>query len=349
MDKKRNRRVDKLKTLIIAILMMAATAAPAMAQQVHFSASLDTGNIIIGDQLEYRLQLIIPEGFQFEWPQINDSLTGHVEILRKSKVDTLRLSDGMLDVRQAFTITSFDTGFYVIPPYEVRFRENDQTPEISTLETEPYLLNVFSIPVDLSQPIKPIKDPIAVPITFIEVLPWILLAIAIGGLLTFFLTRKKKTSPVLLFKPKPKRAAHLIALEELEQLKMEKLWQQGLIKDYYSRLSGVVRAYIENCFDIPAVESTTFETLHFLRKKPIAKQTLDILQELLELSDLVKFAKAKPLPSEHDQSMNLAEVFVKNTIPDGTSEATFKKADDINQLDNKTVTPDQNKVINQQN
>lgn len=340
--------MTKLKTLVIAILMMAAMPPLTLAQQVKFSALLDTGNIIIGDQVEYRLHLIIPEGFQFEWPQLNDSLTGNVEILRKSKVDTLRLNDGMLDVRQVFTVTSFDTGYYVIPPYEIRFRENAQTTEIRTIETEPYLLNVFSIPVDLSQPIKPIKGPISVPITFAEVFPWILLALAIAGLIVFLLKRKKKTAPVVVFKPKPKRPSHLIALEELEQLRKEKLWQQGLIKDYYSRLSGVVRTYIENRFDIPAVESTTHETIHFLRKKPLSKQTLDMLQELLELSDLVKFAKAKPLPSEHDHSMNLAEAFVKNTIPDANGEVNPKNADDTNLREQQTAIPAQNEMNNQQ-
>jgi len=176
-----------------------------------------------------------------------------------------------------------------------------------------------------------------------------LLVIVIAGLIVFFITRKKKTAPVVIFKPKPKRAAHLIALEELEQLKKEKLWQQGLIKDYYSRLSGIVRTYIENRFDIPSVESTTYETMQLFRKKPVPKQTLELLQELLELSDLVKFAKAKPLPSEHDHSMNLAEAFVKNTIPDAAAEAAQRKTDEKNQRENETTTPDQNKVINQQN
>ena len=306
--------MNLVRTAVIVVLL-ALLNFQAAAQEVQFTTRLDTSNILIGDHVNYRMQLRIPQGYQFEWPRLADSLTSKVEILSMGDVDTLVGKDGFLNVNQVFTITSFDTGYYLIPPVAIRYKESNQSDEILTAESEPFLLNVFSIPVDLTQPIKPIKGPIAVPITFKELLPWILLVLAIGAIIWFILKRKKKAAPITIFKPKPKAPPHVIALDELEKLKKEKLWQQGLIKDYYSRLSEIIRQYIEDQYSIPAIESTTYDTMQLVRRKGLGLESVKILQDLLELSDLVKFAKAKPLPSEHDQSMNSAERFVKITSP----------------------------------
>lgn len=341
MEKRRIRRVERGKAIIITLLLIFAGIYTARAQQVRLNASLDTSNILIGDQVIYRLHLIIPENFQFVWPQFADTLASNVEILNRSAIDTLRQSDGMFEIRQNFTLTSFDTGYYVIPPFRIQYKVNAQSGESSFIESEPFLLNVFSIPVDLAQPIKPIKGPIAVPITFTELLPWIGLFLIIAALVYYFFIRKKKTKPIAIFKPKPKQPPHVKAIAALEQLKKEKLWQQGLIKDYYSKLSGIVREYIEDQFDVPAVESTTYDTIFLMRRKSLADESLRILQELLELSDLVKFAKSKPLPSEHDRSMNNAESFVRNTAP--TMQSELKSNTDEEVTTNEII--DQNRKI----
>lgn len=314
MDRKQNRMINAVRAYVTLVLL-ALIHVQATTQEVQFSTRLDTSNILIGDQVNYRMQLRIPQGYAFEWPRLADSLTSKVEILSMGTIDTIAGKDGFVTVNQVFTITSFDTGYYLIPPVAIKYKENNQSDEILMTESEPFLLNVFSIPVDLSQPIKPIKGPIAVPVTFMEMLPWILLVLAIGATIWFLAKRKKKAAPITIFKPKPKLPPHVIALDELEKLKREKLWQQGLIKDYYSRLSEVIRQYIEDQYSIPAIESTTYDTMQLVRRKGLGLESIKLLQDLLELADLVKFAKAKPLPSEHDHSMNSAVRFVKITSP----------------------------------
>ncbi len=301
----------------IALIVILQLDAPA--QNVRLEAALDTGNILIGDQINYKLQLLIPPDHQFDWPVFEDTLTGNIEILRKSKIDTLRLRDDLLQISQQFTITSFDTGYYVIPPFKVEYRKNRSDEELLYVESEPFLLNVFSIPVDLTQPIKPIKGPIPIPLTISELLPWIFAVMLIVAIIVVILTRKKKTAPLVIRKPKPKIPAHIRALEALENLKKDKLWQQGLVKDYYSKLTDIVREYIEERFDVHAVESTTWETLFLLQKKDIQNETRALLKGLLEFADLVKFAKFKPLPQEHEHFMDVSVRFVqatKSTLPD---------------------------------
>jgi len=113
---------------------------------------------------------------------------------------------------------------------------------------------------------------------------------------------------------------HEIALQALEELKNEKLWQKGLIKEYYTRLTDILREYIEVRFNIRAIELTTWEILQSFKNSTISRNDKEMLSEILELADLVKFAKALPVPSENDKSMTDSVGFVNNT--------TIKKSTD---------------------
>lgn len=301
----------------IAVMMSVFTSLFGLwlnAQQPQVEASLDTSNILIGDQIKFRFNLQLPDGYQAEWPQFGDTLIRNIEIIRRTPVDTTRLNDEMWQLSRQFTITSFDTGYYLIPTYSFRVTGIDNADTL-LLVSEPFVLNVFSLPVDLSQPVKPIKGPLAVPYTVMELLPYILGAMALVAIIVLLITRKKKTSPVIVGKPKPKIPPHVTALLELEKLRQQKLWQNGLIKDYYSRLTEIIRVYVEGRYNVPAIESTTYDTIIMLRNTDISEDSLIGLRELLEFADLVKFAKAKPLPTEHEQSINTAESFVKATTP----------------------------------
>ena len=96
----------------------------------------------------------------------------------------------------------------------------------------------------------------------------------------------------------------------MAKLKAEKLWQQGQVKTYQSRLTHIIREYLENRYNIPALESTTDEILHYLKKVDFDNQWKDKLQNILQIADLVKFAKAKPPVDFHDQVLKEAEDFV---------------------------------------
>ena len=114
---------------------------------------------------------------------------------------------------------------------------------------------------------------------------------------------------------KPKRPAHEIALETLKKIAEEKLWQQGLYKQYQSSVSDAIRTYIEHRFDINAMEYTTDETLSHLRNNLVPVEAKEKLRQLLQLADLVKFAKAIPVGTENELSMQQAVDFVMLTKP----------------------------------
>jgi hypothetical protein len=124
------------------------------------------------------------------------------------------------------------------------------------------------------------------------------------------LGRKKKELPeIIITEP-----AHVIAFRELERLKDEKFWQAGEIKKYYTRLTEILRKYLENRFSVFSLEMTTSETLEALIKTGFRKdESYAMLKSVLNGADLVKFAKYKPEASENEIHFENAWKFVSST------------------------------------
>ena len=126
----------------------------------------------------------------------------------------------------------------------------------------------------------------------------------------FYLKRKKAS---LTEVKKDKRPAHIIALEQLQKLTTEQLWQQGKVKLYYTELTDILRQYIENRYHIPALEQVTHQIIKDMKNASVSEQSLMQFKEILELADLVKFAKAEPLQNENELCLKNALEFVEKT------------------------------------
>jgi hypothetical protein len=179
------------------------------------------------------------------------------------------------------------------------------------------LLAVHTVKVDTSQAIKPIIGPLSVPVSFREMLPWILAALAailvIAGII-WYLNRRRKKIPVFLLKSKIVLLPHELALQEIEKLRVKKLWQAGKVKEFYSELTEILRRYIEDRFQLPALEQTSAEiTLSLVDHEGCRAASLEKLSNLIILADMVKFAKAQPLAMENEKSLNDGIEFVYET------------------------------------
>ncbi len=143
---------------------------------------------------------------------------------------------------------------------------------------------------------------------------FVIAAALLGMLLIWFLwtkTRNRKTEVVA--EVEEVKPAHIIALDKLNGLKEEELWQKGQIKEYQSKLTFAIREYLENRYDIQALESTTDEISRELKKHDFAGQDEMALKEILQVADLVKFAKATPDVSVHERFLDKAVDFVNKT------------------------------------
>lgn len=286
------------------------------AQAFKASARADNSEIKIGEQFKLILEAQAPAGYKFSFPQVPDTIT-KLEIIDRSKIDTSVLQDKKLySYKQVITVTCFDSGYYPIPPFVFSYQQADDT-TTHNAETEALLISVHTVPVDTAQKaIRDIKMPLKVPFSFAEALPYILVAVGVIGLILLIIYLRKKFRKKEVAKPAvviPKRPPHEIALEELKKLEGERLWQQGLVKQYHSRLSDIIRTYIEHRFGIIAMEMTTGEIMQSIRNMNFDSSAAEKLSHVLTLADMAKFAKMLPLPGENEMSIQQSYEFINMT------------------------------------
>ena len=182
--------------------------------------------------------------------------------------------------------------------------------DASDYNASPY--NVWS-----TQAYRPLMPPIERPVTMKEVFPWLLgllLLVIAGFVLRFFLKHRKPKvdengEPVT----GPSIPPYDKAIDDLANLRQQKLWQAGKVKEYYSSLTDIARDYIEGQFDINAVEMTTDDILKEVRELRFNEQLYGKLKETMEVADLVKFAKYTTSSLENDQAMNDMTDFVNES------------------------------------
>lgn len=279
------------------------------------SAVLDSTTIFIGDQTDLHLQATMNATEQVSLPVYGETLMPEIEIVDRTIADTAQLSDGRIQVNQYLTITSFkDSLFYIAPQPFVCGGD--------TLWSEPLSLNVVQpFEVDTTLAITDIKDIQKAPIWWWGIIRWILLGLLIIGLGIgiYYLVRyirKHKTGATEEEEQVPLRPAEEVALEKLDEIKAEKIWQDGKVKEYHTELTDVIREYISRRYEVSSTEKTSDETLREL--KPLMKEQKDLfdrLRKMLSLADLVKFAKWTTTPDENESALLTAYDFVRETTP----------------------------------
>jgi hypothetical protein len=307
-----------VKSAGLLLLLALLTLQPVRAQEVSVNAKVDSMLIFIGGQIDLTLEVSQPAGTQINFPLLTDTITKSIEIVNRGKLDTSRLDNNRLLIKQVYRITSFDSGVHLIPA--IRFELADETAR-QLLETQPMALKVINPfdEVDPEKGIYDIKQPINTPFLLSELLrylKYLLLYVVIAAVVILLvLWYKKRKSPLaFLVKEKPIDPPHVIALRELERIREEKLWQKNQVKRYYSEITDVLRQYMETQFEFPAMEQTSDEIITSLKTiDTFEKGTLEPVSKLLELADLVKFAKHTPLPDENDLSLMHALFFVNQT------------------------------------
>lgn len=312
---KKNKMKHRIRYIVFFALILGSFMA-AEAQQVTVRASIDSTHVLVGDQLKLLLEIEKPKSLKVSFPQLPDTFGNKMEVVNRSKIDTLKLDDKSREkLTQKIAITAFDSGKYQIPPFYFRLKDGSKLDSAATREL---MFQVHGMKIDTAKGPVDIKIPYSAPITLKEVTPYILGIILIAAIVFFifyYIRWKKKNVPLFVKPEKPAEPAHVIALRELDRIKAQKLWQQEKIKQYYSEVADTIRVYIGNRFDIQAMEQTSAETIGIFRKnKELAPEsTVDQLQHILSLADLVKFAKYNPLVDDNNLTLMNAYFFVNQT------------------------------------
>lgn len=307
----------KLRIFILLFSMVQI----ALAQQFTVSSQLDSASIQIGEQARLRLSVAQPTNLQVTVPILSDTITKGIEIVDIVKADTISLSDNRIQVNYDYLITSFDSGFYFIPAYTYAAAGD-------TLQTAPLGLSVTTVTVNPeTDDIKTIKPIMSAPFYWSELFTWVgyvLLAFLVVGIIVLVLLKYvlKKKVPFIDQTPQPVIPPHIVALEKLEEIKVQKIWQCGDIKVFYTQVTDVLRVYLEGRFGINAMELTSDEIMALVKKEPGLNEVRAALKDLLTLADLVKFAKMVPIENQNERSLLTAFDVVDKTKPVEEPEVT---------------------------
>ena len=308
-----------MRKALFAIAVIFVGGLALSAQEIRVTSKPDTSAILIGDQTGFTVTAEMPAGLSATLSGAADTLGGKIVILRRDPRDTTISADGTVTFTDRYLITSFDSGSFAIPLFYAEVASGDSLLRYFSDYSSLDVLRPDVTPQDTTDVIYDIIPPRGAPVTFREVLPWIilgLLAAVVFWLLAKFLPR----NPLKRFvrPPAPPEPAHVVALRDLQTLKAEELWQKGEIKEYFSRLSDILRRYIDNRYGISSPELTTDETVRMLQKAAVTTPgQMALVKELLSLSDMVKFARYIPESATNESSIENAFRFVEETrIPD---------------------------------
>ena len=205
------------------------------------------------------------------------------------------------------------SGAHLIRSVAIEFEDNRESSEhkgeSAWIESEPIEVTVTS---ELGDQVPSLSnlEPMAPPQALNSSSVWWWLAggvlLAVAGV-AFFLRGRKKIDTETLYQPSAEEIAH----SQLASLLAENLPSQGMFKDFYLRLTGIVRTYIEGITSLRAPEQTTEEFLREMGQKEVfSKDESYRLKEFLEAADMVKYAGQRPDAIQVDSSIVRAKEFI---------------------------------------
>lgn len=313
---------QKIKNILVALACLCCIfAAPA---KVSVTAKLDSVNLMMGSMTTLGLEVVQDKGkpggfpiFKNANPQLGyvGVCGDSIELRTSIKADTVELGSGRIQINYRVPLQAFDSGTFRLPQF-VYVSESDSA------RSNALTLNVVPIKVTADDPIAgfaPVADPEGK--KFFDFVPdwmidfwWVILIVLLAiAVFIWAMRRYKKEGTVLKKKPEP--SPYEVAMKNLRELKSRKLWEQGQEKEYFTRLTDILRIYLDRRFGINAMEMTTREIMDRLYDSDV-KDKRDYVRQILSVADFVKFAKVRPLPADNIAAYDNAVKFVEETKPE---------------------------------
>jgi len=287
-----------------------AVSATSLAQESLFSVQVqvDKTTLTVGDRFDYTLTLTYSPEFVIDSLDLKDKLA-QFEII--NSVSSVQTTKKQAVKKIGLSLVAWQTGEYEIPALAISYRDKEEKQD--TVFSDPIKIEVKSVLTEASDTtdIKGLKPQIELSRSLWFYLIAGLFVLAVAALLFYLWKRKEKPS----LKPEIVKPAWELAAQELHLL--QNLLRQGKIqvKEYYFRLSEILRGYLERRFGIPLLERTTEEISRELEKDFLHPESKTPFLLFLHQSDLIKFAKSVPQAQQIDLDWQLAYQIVEETIP----------------------------------
>lgn len=304
----------KLVILLLSALSCLVMGAQDFAGDAFVSQLQKRDSVLIADQLRYGVELPgVEDGSAIALPQLQDTLMRDILVVEKWKVDTLKVHKrrGVRDIAASMVITSFDEGEYLLPGIPVVVKNLEG--KCDTLLFKGADVLFCTMPVDTATfKIHDIKGQMKYPVTFAEVLPWLVLALLLAGLgvgLYYYIQYRRRKREEAEHRDPP----HIVALRKLDNYRGDKYWAAPKQKAFYSGVTDALREYISARYGVSAMEMTTAEIFAALKDSDMPADLKTELKELFERSDYVKFAKYVASDQENAGVLPLGVRFVTTT------------------------------------
>ena len=286
----------------------------AYAQGISVKAFTDSSDYQVGDYINLIIQVEHNKNISISNPVISDT-TSKIEII-KQEAPEVENNEGNLISTFKYVISKYDSGNVTIPPIPVLYKVKGNE-ELQTAFTNEVHFTVHTLQIQPGGQIKDVKAPIKIPLDWKEILLWVLIILIILGIAFYFYRRykKKKMADTKRIRKVIEKPPHVIAIYELRALEQEQLWQKGMIKEYHSKITEIIRRYFQDQFYLPALELTTSEVMQYLKQVRRAGVITETTYNFLSNADLVKFAKFKPMASINEEMMRQAIEIVEKTKP----------------------------------
>ena len=258
-------------------------------------------SVTVGGEVRLLISVTRLKGFSVDSPapSLNISPFEMKSVRRLSALE----ENGVAQENFELVVTAFSVGDLKIPSIPIFYRSSSG--ETGSVLTPPIAVKIVSVistggGKDSVKDIRPIKN-------VISLAPHLLRSIVLGGLafilsvilaVRIILRRKKRKSPE---DPEAHLAAHRRAELELERLQKKELLLSGKIKEHYSELSAILKRYLDRRYKLLTSDLTTAEVGALLKRNNFESSVCAKVMEILEASDLVKFANWNPPRALGDQ------------------------------------------------
>lgn len=293
------------------------------AQEVKVETN--TKNIKIGEQIQYKVSVETPADTPVSFPE--GQTFAPLEMVKTRAADTLR-DGGKYRLVKEYYLTQFDEGKYTIPSQKIRINNKDYFTDSLLVEVHTVAIDTLKQPLYDIKPIQEVKKPFTSYGWILTIIAAVLLLLIVA--FVYFVFIRKKKFPFL--QTQKKLPPFDRAIQDLKELQNSKYLIQSQHKEYYTRLTDIVKAYLEEEVHILAKESTTDELLtkiNLLQEKGklnLNQETITNLKRVLQTADLVKFAKNKPSDDNAEYDRETIENVVIKTQEAIPLEPTDEKA-----------------------
>lgn len=308
-----------MRTKLLQVLLILAFLLPlcVFGAEPKISARIEPDTVMVGDQPILTIEVDKDIVQVVDFPQFeNNKIGGVIEILAEFPFDTLETDGRNQKLAKRYLLTCFDEGRYNIDHFPVLYLDKNIVDTIYAPEQLSLFVKTIENIDTVNMTVYDIKAPLNTPFLASEVSGYAtigLIGLAVLVSIIYFIASRYRKREKVEENQRVKEPPHVIAIRELEHLNNQKIWQNNKHKLYYTRLTDILREYLEGRYGVHAMEMTSDEIVDAVVGVNLPPKNFDELKTILKSADLVKFAKHIPSPDENESSYYKAYYFVEET------------------------------------